>query len=261
MQTKNTTNSRAFFNGLNLFKPFLLAGVLTLSFNINADEDFKYWTVVGMPKLFNGLEYGVIKSPRTRRVWLDRNLGAARTCVVATDETCYGHFYQWGRAKDGHELRTSETAIADVRADNITPGTNTFYIGPTYSNFDWTTKDKRGNERADAWKDGGVNDICPPGYSVPTIYELKEDIIDAGINNAEQALWSGLRIPASGYRHYSDGIVKWTNQRLALWSSTPYWSNYGTAPWAGAMYLSHNAKWSRNDNRAYGFNVRCIRDL
>jgi hypothetical protein len=57
--------------------------------------------------LFNGLTYALVTSPDTGKVWLDRNLGARQVCTSSTDEACYGDLYQWGRAKDGHESRTS----------------------------------------------------------------------------------------------------------------------------------------------------------
>jgi hypothetical protein len=51
----------------------------------------------------------VSTSPDTGKVWLDRNLGARQVCTSSTDAACYGDLYQWGRAKDGHESRTSGT--------------------------------------------------------------------------------------------------------------------------------------------------------
>jgi hypothetical protein len=43
---------------------------------------------------------------------------------------------------------------------------------------DWTTIDGDGSLRTAAWADGGVNDICPVGFSVPTKEELKKDTVD-----------------------------------------------------------------------------------
>jgi hypothetical protein len=61
----------------------------------------------GTCQCFNGLTYGLVLSPDTGRVWLDRNLGASQVCTSVTDTACYGDLYQWGRAKDGHESRDS----------------------------------------------------------------------------------------------------------------------------------------------------------
>ena len=53
-------------------------------------------------------EYGTITSYVTNRVWLDRNLGAKNKCETIDDTSCYGNYYQWGRASDGHEKTNSE---------------------------------------------------------------------------------------------------------------------------------------------------------
>ena len=45
----------------------------------------------------------------TGRIWMDRNLGATRVPTSASDAQGYGDLYQWGREKDGHQLRTSST--------------------------------------------------------------------------------------------------------------------------------------------------------
>jgi hypothetical protein len=42
---------------------------------------------------------------------------------------------------------------------------------------DWTTIDRDGSLRTAAWADGGVNDICPVGFSVPTKEEIKKDLM------------------------------------------------------------------------------------
>lgn len=57
----------------------------------------------------NGITYGTITSAETGRVWLDRNLGASQVCTSLDDEACYGDYYQWGRAADGHEKFDSPT--------------------------------------------------------------------------------------------------------------------------------------------------------
>jgi hypothetical protein len=61
---------------------------------------------------FNGFIYKTMKSPRTGRIWLDRNLGATQTQDVnsGTNSAAYGDIYQWGRGnKDKHKSRGSGT--------------------------------------------------------------------------------------------------------------------------------------------------------
>ena len=82
-------------------------------------------TIEGGKKIsFKGLTYGLITSPDTGRVWLDRNLGATKVAESSTDSAAYGDLYQWGRAKDGHE--SSDSGATKTLANSITPATNTF---------------------------------------------------------------------------------------------------------------------------------------
>jgi hypothetical protein len=67
--------------------------------------------------VFDGLEYKLVLSPDTGRVWLDRNLGARQVCTSSTDAACYGDLYQWGRAKDGHESRTSGNKAITMKTE------------------------------------------------------------------------------------------------------------------------------------------------
>ena len=55
------------------------------------------------PIVHNEKVYYVVKSPYTKRHWLDRNLGASRVCISHNDKQCYGDYFQWGRSSDGHE--------------------------------------------------------------------------------------------------------------------------------------------------------------
>ncbi|MFT7002526.1 MAG: hypothetical protein ACJAVW_003569 [Spirosomataceae bacterium] len=48
-----------------------------------------------------------VTNPTTGKIWMDRNLGATRVATSSTDAYAYGDLYQWGRATDGHTLRTS----------------------------------------------------------------------------------------------------------------------------------------------------------
>ncbi len=47
-------------------------------------------TAVAQCLTHNGAEYCEVTSPYTERVWLDRNLGAARVCTTFNDTACYG---------------------------------------------------------------------------------------------------------------------------------------------------------------------------
>jgi len=150
-------------------------------------------------------------------MWLDRNLGASRAATKVDDVLSYGDYYQAGRAADGHEKANSTMVyFEDVRT--ISPGTSSFYApykpnpddGTTEvdpNRWDWLADgiDDSHTLRSAAWKDGGVNDICPAGYSVPTLSDFYDEIRKGG----DLTFDSFLRVPDAGFRdvHYDKIFV------------------------------------------------------
>ncbi|VVH59189.1 Glutamate synthase [NADPH] large chain (EC [uncultured Gammaproteobacteria bacterium] len=205
------------------------------------------------PIVFNGLTYEMVTSPKTGRVWLDRNLGATQVATKADDSFAYGHYYQWGRNDDGHELKDSPAT--QTRATTLTPVSGRF-IDSSKGAFksDWTSADSNGDyRRIVAWADGGVNDICPAGFSVPTQKELKEDVTD--INNNNATVSSGfLRLPHAGFRSSKTGKPD-ISGIIRMWTrsvSNPTYSVYLKFNNSGAVF--------DETNRADGLSVRCIKD-
>ncbi len=49
--------------------------------------------------VFDGLEYKLVTSPVSHRVWLDRNLGAKQVATSIDDSDAYGDYYQFGKAE------------------------------------------------------------------------------------------------------------------------------------------------------------------
>ena len=205
------------------------------------------------PISFNGLTYKMITSSKTGRVWLDRNLGATQVATSFDDSAAYGDLYQWGRAKDGHEDRTRNSTSATLTS-GIDTGANDLFIMTSALPFDWVAKtaDNNGLARMAAWANDGVNDICPAGFSVPTKAELKEDIIDAGITNATTALSSPLKLPAAGYRNRANGTIHDSGVSAFLWTRSVDSSQ------ASYLSINNSAVVSGNQDRSYGFSVRCI---
>ena len=60
--------------------------------------------------------YGTVVNPVTGKVWLNRNLGATQVASSSTDTASYGDLYQWGRAADGHQVRTPLSATQNTQA-------------------------------------------------------------------------------------------------------------------------------------------------
>lgn len=80
----------------------------------------------------------VITVASAGQVWMDRNLGASRAAISSTDSLAYGDLYQWGRATDGHEKRTSGITSTLSTTDN--PGHDDFI---TTSSWPWDWRSPR----------------------------------------------------------------------------------------------------------------------
>ena len=200
---------------------------------------------------FNSLTYITIQSPDTGKVWLDRNLGATKVATSSTDTAAYGHLYQWGRNDDGHEDRTNASGSAILAPDITNAGTTLFIT----STSDWVSSsvDDNGDLRTVAWANGGVNDICPAGFSVPTKAELVADTISA--TNTATAFSSFLKIPVAGYRSIVGGAPSSVGTSAILWSSSSVSGTNGSS----LGFSSGDASFISN-SRAFGFSVRCIKD-
>ncbi len=206
------------------------------------------------PISHNGTEYGCITSPYTTRVWLDRNIGASKVCEVLDEVACYGDYYQWGRNFDGHQDSTSGTT--DTLAIDV-KNASTEFITPPSSPFDWTVVDNGGSARTSSWSKVDGSSVCPTGFRVPTLDELKAELLDAGsaeIRNKDDAFNSFLRLPSAGYRYDFSGSVNaagswgdvWTSSVDGSGSRDLYWDSGGTG-------------WY-NSGRADGLSVRCLRN-
>ena len=204
----------------------------------------------------------MVTSPKTGRVWLDRNLGATQVATSSNDTDAYGDLYQWGRAKDGHEDRTRNSTSTTL-ASSIDTGANDLFIlnstpSNTASTFDWVANavDNNGLARMAAWANDGVNDICPAGFSVPTKAELKEDIVDAaGITSVATAFSSPLKLPAAGYRNRA---INDTGQIYDGGVSLFLWSRSADSSQANYLNINSAAVVLSSQDRSYGFSVRCI---
>lgn len=195
-------------------------------------------TVVGPTDVYN---------PATSKIWMDRNLGASQVATSSTDAAAYGDLYQWGRATDGHESRTSGTTATLATSD--TPGHGNF-ITTGSSPYDW-----RSPQNDNLWQGvSGTNNPCPSGYRLPTAAELEEERLSWSSNNAAGAFASPLKLPVAGYRNYSSGSLNDVGSYGVYWSSTVD----GTFS-RSLNFISSNA-YMYSDTRAYGFSVRCLKD-
>ena len=195
-------------------------------------------TVVGPTDVYN---------PATSKIWMDRNLGASQVATSSTDAAAYGDLYQWGRAADGHESRTSGTTFTLATSD--TPGHGNFITNGS-SPYDW-----RNPQNDNLWQGvSGTNNPCPSGYRLPTEAEWEAERTSWSSNNEAGAFASPLKLPVAGYRNYSDGSL------LDVGSYGVYWSSTVDGTFSRSLNFISSDAYMTSDSRAYGFSVRCLKD-
>ena len=200
----------------------------------------------GVPYWRAPIESNDIYSPKTGKIWMDRNLGASQVATSSTDAASYGDLYQWGRGADGHQLRTS-TTTATLSSTDV-PGNANFILSPN------STQDWRSTQNDNLWQGvNGVNNPCPSGYRIPTITEIDAERLSWSANNSIGAFASPLKLPLAGSR-IIDGSLNRTNVDGYYWSSTMYGTKSRFLTFGiGSTILGYYS-------RAFGQSVRCIKD-
>ena len=181
----------------------------------------------------------------TGRIWMDKNLGAAQVATSSTDIASYGSFYQWGRATDGHEVRTSTTLAGPV----VSGGEGATFITVTTGDWLSTPGDTRWNGATK-----GAEDPCTAGYRVPTGPEWIAEVLSWTNNNAAGAFASPLKMPLAGLRQFSIGSVN--NEGVI----GDYWSSTISSTYAKYLGISVGSANVQADQRSYGLSVRCIKE-
>jgi len=239
------------------------AGTYTVTYDVNdtarnSAVPVSRTVTVNAPTItHNGTTYGFVTSPHTGKVWLDKNLGAARVCESFNDTACYGDYYQWGRNFDGHE--DSGSATTSTQATDINSAGSDFITSNSANSYDWAkTADSDGSLRSANWSKTDGTSVCPVGYRVPTIAELRAETLDNGVTNRATAFSSFLKLPSAGVRGYYSSYYSGTLSNQGSWSGV----------WSGSVYGSYSRSVGFNSgyayeyyySRAYGFAVRCLRD-
>jgi uncharacterized protein (TIGR02145 family) len=203
--------------------------------------------VGGVPTWITTVGPTDVYNPATGKIWMDRNLGASQVATNSTDADAYGDLYQWGRAADGHESRTSSTTSTLATSD--TPGHSNFItIGS--SPYDW-----RNPQNDNLWQGiNGTNNPCPSGYRLPTEAEWEAERASWSSNNAAGAFDSPLKLPVAGNRSISDGSLLYVGYDGLYWSCT--------VSITAARFLSFDSSnaYMNSHYRARGFSVRCLKD-
>ena len=193
------------------------------------------------------MQYAIAQIPTENgansTVWMDRNLGALQVTTTSTDTKGYGDLYQWGRNKDGHQLRNSTVIPGPVASEN--EGAN--FV--TSNSNDWLN-----NPNDDLWNGltKGKQDPCPLGFRVPTVTELQDELDDFETANLAGAFKSVLKLTAAGLRQKTFGAYSTNDGNY--WSSTVS----GTRAWCLKFTSSYAA--TGTFSRATGASVRCIKE-
>jgi uncharacterized protein (TIGR02145 family) len=238
--------------------------------------------------------YLPVTNPLTGETWLNNNLGAeyadttnpngnfnpAQQATASNDYKAYGSLFQWGRKADGHELfkwkngKKGEGIAGETDTRNDDPA-DTLFIEQYDKPYDW-----RVNQNNTLWEnEASTNNVCPIGYRLPTAgkkdgqkkeWEIEVDSWHTDNTHEDttsvHALASTLKLPMSGFRNYSV-VVDDSNITIAAGTVSFEGSNgyYWSASVLGIS--SHNLNFdsgasiypSSNNNRSYGFSVRCIK--
>ena len=183
----------------------------------------------------------------TGKIWMDRNLGASRVARSRIDAAACGDLYQWGRASDGHEIRTSGTT--DKLSNSDTPEHGNF-ITVDSDPYDW-----RSSQNNNLWQGvSGTNNPCPSGYRLPTEAEWQAELNSWSSPDAAGAFASPLKLPLDGYRSYNTGSLSNVGSYGIYWSSTVDGTTSRSLDFrsGGTSIYSYI--------RAIGLSVRCLKD-
>ena len=199
----------------------------------------------------HGTSYGTVTSPYTGRVWLDRNLGASQVCTSFDDPLCYGDYYQWGRNFDGHQdsgSATTTTLATDV--NNVGHGNLILGSG------DWASVDSNKSIRSANWSKTDGSSVCPVGFRVPSITELRAETLDNGVTNRNTAFTNFLKLPSAGIRDtlHTNGMVLYVFS--TVWAISPTSipiMNY-------LLFEATSAATTGSYNTTAASSVRCIKN-
>ncbi|MFA7445664.1 MAG: GEVED domain-containing protein, partial [Flavobacteriaceae bacterium] len=193
-------------------------------------------------------------------IWLQQNLGSDAVAETMNDENSYGHYFQWGRWADGHQIANSATTTTAPIPNNpagIADGLNSYI---TSSPSWWSS-----NDLNDTWAAADAASVtetngCDPckalgeGWKLPSQSDWTALVDAESFNNPSDAFASTLKLPANGYRSSSSGEFSFVGQRGYYWSST--------TSTTGAKYLyvgTTIANPSAGAMRGQGAAIRCVK--
>jgi hypothetical protein len=196
------------------------------------------------------------------KIWIQQNLGSPQVASSSIDEASFGHFFQWGRWDDGHQLPNSSTIVGNSSLQNpsqIASGNPGFIKNQTQGLSWWGT----GGLSTDTWSGNiptstnGTNPCAAlgAGWRMPTAAEWQNVINQEHISDTYTAYQSNLKLPAGGVRFFNDGTVHVNGDVGYSWTSTAD----GTQ--AKAVFIDNAyGLFISPVERGNGYPCRCVKD-
>jgi hypothetical protein len=198
------------------------------------------------------------------KIWLQQNLGSPQVAFSGTDAASFGHYFQWGRWDDGHQLPNSPAIAGSLSLQNpshLVTGNPNFIKGNTAATTWWGT----GGLASDTWSGAtptatNGKDPCTaigPGWHMPSAAEWTHVLNTEFISDNVSAFDSRLKLTESGYRNYETGAHTpgWVGGYY--WSSTAANNNVANNLFFDGAY---NAFVTPMMFRGYGAPCRCVKN-
>ncbi len=197
------------------------------------------------------------------KIWLQHNLGSPQVAFDVHDLGSYGHYFQYGRWDDGHQVPTGPAITGSASLQNpshIPNGNPNFIKGSTSATSWWGL----GGASSNTWSSASpsaTNGFDPgtvvgPGWHIPTATEWTNVINLEDIFDSNSAFMSNLKLTESGYRNSADAIY------YPNWTGGNYWSSTADAGNAAKWFHfdeAYNAL-IQSAGRGYGANVRLVKN-
>jgi PKD repeat protein len=188
-----------------------------------------------------------IQNPITGKIWMDRNLGAARVAISPNDALSFGDVYQWGRYADGHQCRNNSQHTF-TRSSSDRPNHSAFII------YDLFPADWRFPQNANLWQgESGVNNPCPIEFRLPTIAEWNGERDSWTTPNANGAFNSALKFTRAGMKNIGNNFQDVSEIGL-YWTSSTFQTD------SRSFVLTTTGAADGLHQRGNALSIRCIKD-
>lgn len=208
------------------------------------------------------------------KVWLQQNLGSPQVAFKSKDSASFGHYFQWGRWDDGHQLKNSPSVTGGPSLQNplhIAGGNPNFIKGTTVATAWWAT----GGSITDTWSGTtptatNGKDPCVaigPGWHLPSATDWTNFMFAEAVNDEPSAFESTLKLPLTGYKRSADAFVTnaFTTHFGHYWSNTAGSNSAAQNPTASntsakVFFIDTYSAKTYSSERGYGFSCRCVKN-